>query len=321
MPLKNANATLLPDVGMLALEYARNRGSLIGDQVLPIVRRGSRTGFYPVLDVQSLAKTADTRRAPRGRYARVDYEVNQDTFACVENGIEEVIDDSEANELSQWYDCIQQSADNCAWIALLSYEQRVADLVMDSSLYGDQTSTPATAWNASSSDPYGDVQTAKNAILANTGVRPNTIIMGRAARQALNTNAAIVDRIKYSDDVVSLGELPDSFLAAFFGVDRILVGQTYYDAAPLGQDVSMSTIWPEEDVLVCAINPSENLRTPTLGHTVLWTGDSPEMLVTETYRSDEVRSDVVRCRHHTDEKITLAQAGYLLTDAYVESSP
>jgi flagella basal body P-ring formation protein FlgA len=53
-----------------------------------------------------------------------------------------------------------------------------------------------------------------------------------------------------------------------------------------------------------------------VGRTIVWTADAPGMFVTETYRSEPRRGDMVRVRMHSAEKIVDATAGELLTTGW-----
>ena len=55
-----------------------------------------------------------------------------------------------------------------------------------------------------------------------------------------------------------------------------------------------------------------DLEDPCLGRTFLWTEDSDQLPVVETYRDEKVRSDVVRVRFSNDEKIICSAVGYLM---------
>jgi hypothetical protein len=47
---------------------------------------------------------------------------------------------------------------------------------------------------------------------------------------------------------------------------------------------------------------SPDITEPCIGRTFLWTGDSDSNSVVESYRDEERRSDIVRVRHHTQER-------------------
>jgi hypothetical protein len=49
-----------------------------------------------------------------------------------------------------------------------------------------------------------------------------------------------------------------------------------------------------------------------LGRTIVWSKDGSGLFTTETYRSEPRRGDMVRVRHHTDEKLVNLNAAQLI---------
>jgi hypothetical protein len=87
------------------------------------------------------------------------------------------------------------------------------------------------------------------------------------------------------------------------------------DTAGKGISFSLSDIWDDEYVLLFrAAANARNLREPTLGRTFLWTGDSPQMVTSEQYRDETVRSNIYRVRQYTDECFVFTGAAYLLSN-------
>jgi hypothetical protein len=51
---------------------------------------------------------------------------------------------------------------------------------------------------------------------------------------------------------------------------------------------------------------------------MVWEEDASSLFVVETYRDEPRRSDVIRVRQHTDEKVINENAGTLITTGYVD---
>ena len=132
--------------------------------------------------------------------------------------------------------------------------------------------TPGTLWDAASSTPIADVETAKNTVLTNTGYVPNTVIMSYKVFSALMDNADIVDRIKYT----SMESLSEDLLARLFNVDRVLIMAGTYNTAAEGATASYSQIG-DKDALVCYTPANPGLMTPSAGYTMVWNGVSAGM--------------------------------------------
>ena len=57
-----------------------------------------------------------------------------------------------------------------------------------------------------------------------------------------------------------------------------------------------------------------DLKEPSFGRTMLWEEGSPNILTTESYRDESIRSDIVRVRNHLDEAVMFAGGLYVLSN-------
>src|SRR4030066_2405276 len=89
MPRPTSATTIQrPDLGALVYEYVMNaddRGFICLD-LLPIFEVMEQSAAYPGIPFEALLKLQSTARAPRGAYARGDYEFETGTYSCKENG-------------------------------------------------------------------------------------------------------------------------------------------------------------------------------------------------------------------------------------------
>jgi len=305
-----------PDLGAIAYEYlleASQRG-FIGLELLPIFEVPEQSADYPVIPIESLLKLQDTKRAPRGDYGRSDYQFETGTYACEEHGWEELVDDVEAALYRRYFDAEAVATMRAVDIILRGQEARIAAAVMSTgniSNTSDVTiewSTPATAV------PRSDVNTAKTAMRAASGLAPNVIAMAKKNFDCLMMTAEITDAFKYTNPIEVGGEEAQRrLMAQYFGVDRILVGGAIKDSAKKGQSFTIADLWDDEYILLAAVSSGgQALREPILGRSFLWTADSPQNIVTEQYREEAKRSNVYRVRHNVDEAFIFTGAGYLL---------
>jgi len=154
----------------------------------------------------------------------------------------------------------------------------------------------------------------KQAMRAASGLEPNVLAMSKKVFETVLLTAEIRDALKYTNPIEIGGdEAQRRVLAMYFGVDEVLVGNAIKDTAKKGQAFSLSDIWDDEYVGLFKVSGGGNdLREPVVGRTFLWTGDSPQMLVTEQYREEQTRSNVYRVRQNVDEAFIFQGAGYLL---------
>ena len=172
--------------------------------------------------------------------------------------------------------------------------------------------TPGTLWDAASSTPIADVETAKNAVLTNTGYVPNTVIMSYKVFSALVDNSDIVDRIKYT----SQESVTEELLARLFGVDRVLMMAATYNTAAEGATASYSLVG-DKDVLVCYTPANPGLMVPSAGYNMVWTGVSSGLgtgAAVSRYRIEERKADRIEIEAAFDFKVVSTALGYFLSN-------
>jgi hypothetical protein len=310
-----ANSTTVPrpDLAVVGYEYMAQgpQRGFIGRQVLPIFEVARETAQYPVIPVEALLSMPETARAPKSGYARDDYKYDWLTYHCKENGFEEPVDDKEAATLGYYFDAESVATIRCMNIIERVQEKRIADKVFNESTFTPHSLT--YKWDSDSSDPLKDVNAGKAAVEDDTGLTVNSIIFNRAVFRTLGVNKAVLDRIKFTNPAVQAGEIPAKLLAQYFGVDQLLVAGGVYNSAGNNLDAVISKIWSSSYAMLGVVSTGgQDLKEPSLGRTFMWTEDSPQPVVVESYREDQTRSNVIRARQNTDECITMAAAGYLL---------
>src|SRR4030067_163304 len=163
-----------PDLGAIAYEYlidAPNRGFICLD-LLPSFEVGEQSADYPVIPFEALLKIQSTARAPRGAYARGDYEFETGTYSCKENGWEEPVDDVERKLYRRFFDAEVVAALRATDIVLRSQEARVSAKVFNPANI-TQTSAVTVEWDTSATcTPREGVATAKEARPAAGGPQP-----------------------------------------------------------------------------------------------------------------------------------------------------
>jgi hypothetical protein len=138
----------------------------------------------------------------------------------------------------------------------------------------DQTGvsgTPSTnqfkQWDQTGSTPIKDVQTQRIATAEKTGVMPNVLVLGPYVELALQSNADILDRIKYTQR----GFISRDLLATAFGVDEVLVPTVNQNTANDGATVALSFLYGKSALLAYR-PPNPAKETPSSGYQFVWRG-------------------------------------------------
>ena len=313
--MPQTKATLRPDLGALAFEYSLGAASqgFIAQMVLPPFFTPLKSAKYPVIPAEALLEDVDTARAPRAAYARGDWQFDFLDYNCSENGYEEPIDDSEAQMFRDYFDAETMATYRAMGIVLRRLEKRVASKIFSPAKFGGGHAV-AAAWNSyADADPRTDVVHGIEHIRLSTGLKPNALILDESVLRHVSMCDSVIERVKYSDPNAIRGDLTIPQLEAYFGC-RVLAAGAVGNKAAKGKAKAVSPIWsPTMAMLGVVSSGSQDLREPSLGRIFSWEAAGQEMLVVETYREEQTRSDIVRARQDTDECLQFTEAGYLMT--------
>ena len=306
-------AILRPDLGALAYQYSLTAASMgwIADLVLPPFYTPLQGSEYPVILAEALLEEVDTARAPRSAYARGDYEWDFLDYKCSENGWEEPIDDVEAKIARNYFDAETLASNRAMNIILRSRERRVASKVFSADFTAHAV---GHAWNSyADADPRADVIKGFEAMRLSVGLEPNALILDKSILRHVSMCDSVIERVKYANPDAIRGDLTIAQLEAYFGCHVIAAGAVSNRAAKI-KPVNIQPIWDVTQAMLAVVSSGgQDLREPSIGRTFVWEEDGPEMVVVETYREEQIRSDIVRARQNTDECIQFTGAGYRLT--------
>lgn len=290
-----------------------DRMGYIGLKVLPVFEVAKPSGTFGRIPLSQLLQNRDTLRAPGSGYARGSWTFKPESFATQENGAEEPVDDREAQMYSDYFDALAVSVERANHAVAIALEKRIAAKVFNA---GTFTPTAVTnEWDdVQSATPITDFETAANAMWAETGLWPNALIINRKVYRNLRKCDQIIEQLKYTFPTLQ-GNIGIQQIAAAFDVPYVLVAGGAKNTENDPQDGAIDHIWSSEYAGVARICDSNDIRTPGLGRTFHWGEDGSTIGGTvETYRSEEVRSNIVRVRMDTDEKIIYGGCMKLLSN-------
>lgn len=232
----------------------------------------------------------------------MDYTLSTGSYVAVEyafaKGVTDEARDNSDDPLRPEIEAAEFVTDNL----LRAREKRVADLVSACANWANSV-TPSTKWDDDTSDPLGDVDTARTAILQATGLMPNSMVMGWEVWEDLKNHPDLLDRIKYTEK----GVLTSDLAAGLFEVNKLLVGRSVYESAEEGETSSMAFIWGKQVTLLYAPE-SPGLMKPAAGY--IFRVKTREV---SRFREDQERQDVFEARESTDECITGSDCAYVMS--------
>ncbi len=240
-------------VGNMTLSQAR-----VVDPILTTVAQGYQNNelvaqyLFPVVPVEQRAgkiiqfgredfRLYNTGRSPGANTKRVQYGYLGNPYALTDHSLEGAVPFEimqEANSVPG-IDLGRVAVGKTQNTILLKSEYDAAAIALNAANYQAANKTTlagASQWSdySGTSAPSKDIETAKEAIRAATGKRPNMVLLSPKAFNALKQHPAIIDRLKYTgrDSVTT------DMLATLWGVKEVRVGDAIYeDAAGALNDV------------------------------------------------------------------------------------
>lgn len=316
------------------VQEATGDDRLIADLVLPPFGSDVKQGTYPKIRLQkgNLLKADITKRGPDGEYGLGSRQWETDTFECADYGRAERVSDVNKRDVAKYFDDEVLAMTQATRAVRLAREIRAAALLMandDTYATGFHKTAAAVAYteaNIATIDMARDVLTAIDT-LELRGYTPNAIVIPsqvwlRARRSTLLQNflrgAGVMASTRSGAGVDML--VTEDLMAKAFGLEKCYIGRGVYDSAAEGKTPSLSRAWGNTYFWVGTIKDGDP-RNGGAGRTFYWTADGHGdsgggLIVSESYRDEVRRGDVVRARQTVTEKLIDTLCGELITTSY-----
>lgn len=291
----------------------------VATSVLPITNVQKQSGTFAKIPIEEIIKASvDLRRAATATYWRDNTQFTEDSFATIEYGVEELIDDREAAMYSDFLDPYRFAIDRALHRLLIESEKRAAALVMDVTTY---TGTAALnhagvdEWNVATGVPVTDVNAAKEKFFTNTGLYPTSIVMNRKLFNAVRANPQVTAMIASTGagSSIETGQITAQQIASCFDLDTVYVAGGAKNTAAASAAAALSHIWPDYAMLL-RVASTNDMREPCVGRTMHWAEDGSRYGgAVEEYYAEDRRSRVIRVRHEMQEKRLHVEMGLLIT--------
>jgi hypothetical protein len=316
-------AVFNPVLTGFAVQNFKQLGSVfVAARLAPIFTAALSSAQYPVFDIKdSVALPRLEVRKPGSAYKRISVGLSKDSYSTQDRGIEGTVDDNTRKIYKLQIDIQKATVAKTQLTIMHDWDWRVKEMIDAARAASTITvaSTPTTKWGASGSTPIKAIKAAKNAFFLRTGQNPNTITLPRAVAEALEENSDILSRITYTGRTQPIAvNIEDgtfaSVLSQVLGIPNVIIAGGIYNSANEGQDINLDYIWGKDVILSCS-QPSNDLTVPNLARTFVFDGVTPEDQTSVfEYRDENVKSDIYRISHFTDEKITGAILGTVIPD-------
>ncbi len=306
-----------PDIAesMMEFDLEANNNKMIATQLFPVFEANAQAGNFGRIPLESLLEESKTDRQSGGSYGRGDYEFEDVYYATKEQGWEEPVDDRDAKIYADYFDAELVAASRGRSKVLINQEKRVAEATFGNGSIS--TTAAGTVFSShSSATPVDKIETAVQAVWARTGLWPNSLTLSYLLFRELRRCDQIIDRIQSAGagDQTRARDVTAQQLAEVLDLDYILIAGGSRNTAKKGQTASVAQIWDKTKCMVGVVGTSNDLREPCIGRTFHWAEDGSSIGTTvESYREESLRSDIIRNRHETHEKLIYPEAAQIIT--------
>lgn len=310
MPMTTGQARVINPILTTAAQGYR-QASMVGMSLFPRVPVPARGGTILTFGKEDF-QLYSTLRVPGSNTKRVQFGHSSGTYALEDHSLEGVVPFEHMQDANAvpGIDLGNVAVRKTQNIIGLRLEKAQADLATTAGSYaaGNKVTLSGTSqWSdyTGTSQPVKDVETAKEAVRAAVGMRPNTVVMGAKVFAALRNHPVIIDRIKYTGRDTLTTEL----LASLFGVQNVLVGDAVY-ADDAG---TFSDVWGKFVVVAYTdISGIQDMGSPSYGYTY---GLDGYPMVEQPYQDRNAKSWIYPVSDAVGPVLASASAGYLISAA------
>lgn len=242
----------------------RSPKAAIADILFPIVGVGARGGRILAFGADDF-KLISTARAPGANTKRIQFGYSSENYALVDHRLEgsvpvELMQEAEA---VPGIDLASTAVRRVQNIMALEREHKAATLARDAAKYAASNKTTLSGtsqWSNTASDPFTDINDAREAIRSQTGEKPNVLTLGPKVLTSLRSHPKILDRLSTASD-----RPPATIqqLQALFELQQIVEGEAVYHDGTQFQDV-----WGKDAILAFTTPASmQEMGSPNFGYT------------------------------------------------------
>ena len=294
----------------ISVAYVQSADAFIANKVFPTIPVANKSDKFFTYTKNDWFRDEAKLRGPSTESVGSGYNLSTDNYSCDVYALHKDLDDQTMANADAALNLEREAALFVAQRMMLKHEIEWTSTFFTTSVWGTD-STPTNLWSDyTMSSPLTDIETAKRTVLANTGFKPNTAVMGYDVWIQLINHPDLIERIKYtSSEPINTG-----VIARYFGLDRIFVAEAVKATNVEGATGAYSFVQGKH-CLVCYVPPSPGLLTPSAGYTFAWNGVSDgagDTIGTTRFYIPEIRSWRVESQMAWDSKVVATDLGYFL---------
>jgi len=318
MPQPNINSVHVDAIlTNISVAYLQKQENFIADKVFPVVPVDKKSDKYFVYTKNDWFRDEAQRRADATESAGSGYNLTTGTYSADVFAFHKDVGDQTVANADAPLNPLREATEFVTHRMLLRKELQFVTDFFTTGVWSEDVTGVAGAPGAgetkqwsdyTSSDPIDDIEEAKSEVLSNTGLEPNTLVLGYDVFRQLKNHPDLVDRIKYT----SSQTITEDMLARMFDLDRVLVAKAVKATNVEGAAEAYSFAYGKA-ALLAHVAPSPGLLTPSAGYTFSWTGVSGGIGATigvSSFRMESLKAERVEAEMSFDNKVIGADLGY-----------
>jgi hypothetical protein len=257
-----------PELTAIAIAYRNKR--LIADLVLPRVPVGKKEFKYLKYNMGDQFTVPSTKVGRKTAPNMAETSATETPGLIDDCALEDFVPVDDVQNAAPGQNPIANSTEFLTSLIDLDREVRCAALVFDAAQYGASNKIALSGsdqWSDNiGSDPITQILTALDACI----MRPNIMVIGRAAFTKLSTHKNIVQAVFRTSQ--NGGIVPAQAIADLFGLDEVLIGEALVNSAKKGQAPALARTWGKHAALLYRDSTAARVGGTTFGFTASFLG-------------------------------------------------
>ena len=306
-------------------KYMQNEASFVATRAFPSKPVTNQSDSYYTFSRADWYRDEVTERADGAESDGGGFSLSTDTYSAKVYAWHKDVTDRQRQNADPAINLDNSAAQYVMHKLLIGRERKFVNTFMTTSVWDTDVagtaSTPSAGstfrfWDNASSDAVKDIRYGSEVVQGTTGFKPNKLLIGRSAYNALLDNAGVLDRINGGATTGQPAQVQKMLLAQLFELDEIFVVDAVYNSSVRGKAESTGFIAGDKALLYYAPN-SVGLETPSAATIFNWTapyGSTAGGIRVKRFRMEANEADRIEGQMSFDHKVTGSELGYFFNN-------
>lgn len=297
-------------------KFLQRSDAFVAMRAFPNIPVTKQSDLYYVFDRDSFYRDEMEERADGAESAGGGFDLSTDPYFARTYAFHKDVTDRQRANRNSAVQLDESATQYVSHKALIRRERVMANNLFTSTAFNSYTA-PAVNWTDPTSDPVTDVRFAIRTVQENTGYKPNKMLIGRAAYDALADNDAILSRITGGATTEVPALVLRTLIAQLFELDAIYIMDSIYTTTAAGVSPVVRQFIGTANALIYYAPDTLSLNEPTAGAQFSWTGllgNTANGMRIKRFRVERNEADRIEAQMSFDFKLVSADLGYIYTD-------